>query len=294
MPKEPFAGREPHFDPSDPPGDGDINHATKGSKTNLSPNAASPLNPANHLVETASMKWWKGFWTMPGKQGSLLGWPARVFILTQVVSGIPLVPYALLHWHTGDVLRFACFLGVALSASLFKVRLPGIQATMSANFLFILVGILDLSYPETLLMGCLGGLVQSLWQAKPRPRLIQILFNFANLAISITAADLIFHSNFAHNLGLRWPLLLAAASTTYFAMNTISVRGSVTASSDTVHPEAAGASVKIAGPPVTPGPAASVTSQRSPLAVAVTVVCPVPSTGASNTTWRDGFMPGTP
>jgi len=168
---------------------------------------------------------WKRIWSMPGKQGRFLGWPATIFILTQLLAGIPLLPLALLRWHTENPLRFACFLGVALGASLFKVRLPGIQATMSANFLFVLVGILELSYPETLLMGCLGGLVQSLWQAKPRPRLIQMLFNFANLAISISLANLVFHSASAYNVGLRWPLLLAAASTTYFAMNTMSVSG---------------------------------------------------------------------
>ena len=171
------------------------------------------------------LKWWRRFWSLPGQQGRFLGWPATIFIVTQVLVGIPLVPYAFLHWHTDNSLRFASFLAVALGASLFKVRLPGIQATMSANFLFILVGILDLSYPETLLMGCLGGLVQSLWQAKPRPRVIQILFNFANLALSISLAHLVFHSQLAFNLGLRWPLLLAAASTTYFAMNTMSVSG---------------------------------------------------------------------
>jgi diguanylate cyclase (GGDEF)-like protein/putative nucleotidyltransferase with HDIG domain len=171
------------------------------------------------------LNWWKRVWSLPAQQGRFLGWPATIFILTQVLAGIPLVPYALLHWHTDNSLRFASFLGVALGASLFKVRLPGIQATMSANFLFILVGILDLSYPETLLMGCLGGLVQSLWQAKPRPRVIQILFNFANLALSISLAHFVFYSQFAYNLGLRWPLLLAAASTTYFAMNTMSVSG---------------------------------------------------------------------
>src|SRR5215831_14029078 len=174
---------------------------------------------------TSILNWWKRVWSLPGQQGRFLGWPATLFIMTQVLAGIPLVPYALLHWHTDNPLRFASFLAVALGASLFKVRLPGIQATMSANFLFILVGILDLSYPETLLMGCLGGLVQSLWQAKPSPRLIQILFNFANLSISIAAANQVFHSPLAYRFGLRWPLLLAAASTTYFAVNTMSVSG---------------------------------------------------------------------
>jgi diguanylate cyclase (GGDEF)-like protein/putative nucleotidyltransferase with HDIG domain len=164
-------------------------------------------------------------WATPGKKGQNLGWPATSFILLQVVVGLPLLPYALLHWQPQSELRFACFFGVALAASVFKVRLPGIEATMSANFLFILVGILDLSYAETLLMGCLGGLVQSIWRSKPRPRLIQMLFNFANLSISITAADLVFHSKSASQVGLGWPLLLVAASTTYFAVNTMSVSG---------------------------------------------------------------------
>jgi diguanylate cyclase (GGDEF)-like protein/putative nucleotidyltransferase with HDIG domain len=161
----------------------------------------------------------------PKRQKQNLSWPAASFILLQVVVGLPLLPYALLHWNPENQLRFACFFGVALAASLFKVRLPGIEATMSANFLFILVGILDLSYPETLLMGCFGGLVQSIWQSKPRPRLTQILFNFANLSISITAANLVFHSKAASHLGLGWPLLLVSASTTYFAINTMSVSG---------------------------------------------------------------------
>ncbi len=161
----------------------------------------------------------------PKRQKQNLSWPAASFILLQVVIGLPLLPYALLHWNPENQLRFACFFGVALAASLFKVRLPGIEATMSANFLFILVGILDLSYPETLLMGCFGGLVQSIWQSKPRPRLTQILFNFANLSISITAANLVFHSKAASHLGLGWPLLLVSASTTYFAINTMSVSG---------------------------------------------------------------------
>lgn len=171
------------------------------------------------------VKWWKGVWSLPGQQGPFRRWPATTFIVTQVLAGIPLVPYALVHWHTENSLRFASFLAVAVGASVLKVRLPGIQATMSANFLFILVGILDLSYSETLLMGCLGGLVQTLWQSKPRPRLIQILFNFANLALSISLANSVFHSHFAYNIGLRWPLLLAIASATYFAMNTMSVSG---------------------------------------------------------------------
>jgi diguanylate cyclase (GGDEF)-like protein/putative nucleotidyltransferase with HDIG domain len=201
-----------------------------------------PLGPAQHDEKVASRlsprdgtpfgsvfnwvrNWYRELWKIPGKNGGKLDRLTISFILLQLFAGLPLLPYAVLHWHSENVFRFICFFAVALFASLLKVRLPGIEATMSANFLFILVGILDLTYAETLLMGCFGGLAQSFWQSKPRPRAIQILFNFANLSISITVAYLVFRSSFAYEHGLRWPFLLAAASTSYFIINTLSVSG---------------------------------------------------------------------
>ncbi len=165
------------------------------------------------------------FWSITWLDLQSLGVPAVTFIFTQLIGGLPLLPYAIYRWHSDDLFRYVCFLVVALAASLLKVRLPGIKATMSANFLFILVGIIDLSYSETLFMGCFGGLVQTLWRAHPRPRPIQWLFNLANLALSITAAEMVFHSRLVATIGFRWPLLMAAAATTYFAFNTISVSG---------------------------------------------------------------------
>lgn len=167
----------------------------------------------------------KGYWNNTWRDVQSLGIPALTFVVTQLIAGLPLLLYALVRWHSDDFFRYICFLTVALFASVLKVTLPGIKATMSANFLFILVGILDLSYSETMLMGCLGGLVQTLWHPNLRPRPIQWLFNLANLALSISAAELVFHSKVAAGVGFRWPLLIAAAATTYFAFNTISVSG---------------------------------------------------------------------
>ncbi|PYT92379.1 MAG: hypothetical protein DMG36_15230, partial [Acidobacteria bacterium] len=173
------------------------------------------------MVATAAKNYWSSTW----RDVQSLGIPGLTFVVTQLIGGLPLLLYALVRWHSDDFFRYTCFLTVALCASVLKVTLPGIKATMSANFLFILVGILDLSYSETMLMGCLGGLVQTLWHPNPRPRPIQWLFNLANLALSISAAELVFHSKIAAGVGFRWPLLIAAAATTYFAFNTFSVSG---------------------------------------------------------------------
>ena len=171
------------------------------------------------------MKKLKRILSVPGKEDKFLGWPTVSFLAIQILLGMSAASYAFLYWRSDDPLRFTCYLFVALCASLFKVRLPGIEATMSANFLFILVGIMDLSPAETILMGSLGGLIQSLWQSRPRPKPIQLIFNFSNIAISIVAAEFVYHNAYAQSIGLKWPLLLAAASTTYFAVNTMSVSG---------------------------------------------------------------------
>src|SRR5258708_25702224 len=84
-----------------------------------------------------AMTVWKKMWRTPGKDREFLGWPAIVFILTQLVFGLPLLPYALYHWHSVDPLRFASFLAVALAASLFYVRLPGLPPPTTPNFLSI-------------------------------------------------------------------------------------------------------------------------------------------------------------
>lgn len=172
-----------------------------------------------------AMKRWKRILSVPGKEEQFLGWPAVAFLATQILLGMAAVAYALAYWRSDDPLRFSCYLAVAIAASVFKVRLPGIEATMSANFLFILVGIMDLSSAETILMGSLGGLIQSLWQSKPRPKPIQLIFNFSNIALSIVAAEFVYHNKYAQSIGMKWPLLLAAASTTYFVVNTMSVSG---------------------------------------------------------------------
>jgi len=171
------------------------------------------------------MKKLKRILSVPGKEDQFLGWSTVSFLAIQILLGMSAVSYAFRYWRSDDPLRFACYLFVALGASVFKVRLPGIEATMSANFLFILVGIMDLSPAETILMGSLGGLIQSLWQSRPRPKPIQLIFNFSNIAISIVAAEFVYHNGYAQSIGLKWPLLLAAASTTYFAVNTMSVSG---------------------------------------------------------------------
>ena len=78
----------------------------------------------------------------------------KLFVGITASMGVVVLGFALSHFHSQDPLRFLCYLAVALLASGLKVQLPGIDGTMSVNFLFILLGVLELSLPETLLIGC--------------------------------------------------------------------------------------------------------------------------------------------
>jgi putative nucleotidyltransferase with HDIG domain len=104
-----------------------------------------------------------------------------------------------------------------------KVTLPAISATMSLNMLFVLIGISEFSLAETLTMGCLGILVQSVFHAKNRPRAVQIFFNVASMACSIEISYGVYHAPFLTSGALETPIRLLLAAATFFLTNTFSV-----------------------------------------------------------------------
>src|SRR3984893_18969091 len=111
----------------------------------------------------------------------------KLFVGITVSIGMAVLGSALWHWQSADLARFACYLAVAVLASSLKVQLPGIDGTMSVNFLFILLGVMELSLPETLLIGCLASLVQSVWQARERLDPIKVIFHVLGMMANARA-----------------------------------------------------------------------------------------------------------
>jgi diguanylate cyclase (GGDEF)-like protein/putative nucleotidyltransferase with HDIG domain len=104
-----------------------------------------------------------------------------------------------------------------------KVKLPGMDSTMSVHFLFVLLGALELSLAETLVIGCAAALVQSVWKNRHRSEAVKVIFNiFSNTANAICLTYFIFHL-LASPLRNSLPLLLLVTACTYFLANTISV-----------------------------------------------------------------------
>ena len=132
---------------------------------------------------------------------------------------------ALAQWRCADPLRFAAYLLLALLAGTLKVRLPGMTGTYSLTFLFVLIGIVDLTVAETLVIASLSMVVQSIWRTQGRPRLIQVIFNAAAVVISAAVSFLAARSLGFGNSLLLHLIELALAASVYFAVNTLLVSG---------------------------------------------------------------------
>src|SRR6266849_1918505 len=104
---------------------------------------------------------------------------AKAFIAAVAFLGVAEMLAGALQWQTNDAQRFICYLAIALASSLVKVSLPGITGTVSLNSLFVLIGIVELSLSETLIMASAATLVQCLWRVKERPKFAQVLFSVA-------------------------------------------------------------------------------------------------------------------
>jgi putative nucleotidyltransferase with HDIG domain len=144
---------------------------------------------------------------------------ARVFIAGMVLAALGAFALGLTHWQSSDTLKFVCYMVAALLASPLKVSLPG--GTLSVNFLFTLLGILEMSFPETLLIGLLSTVGQFFWKPARRPRPVQLIFNLSQVTVSGAAAYGAYHFVCVHVLHGPGPLALVVAAVTHFAVNTL-------------------------------------------------------------------------
>src|ERR1022692_3557747 len=147
---------------------------------------------------------------------------AEVFIAAMAFAALGCFWVALTSWQSTDPLKFFCYLAVALLASSLKIKLPGINGTMSVNFLFILLGVLEMSFGETLVIGFAAVLVQSYWKSsnlKP----IHVLFNLSQLPVGTAASYGVSKLVTTHGLPRNAPLALLLVAITYFAFNTLAM-----------------------------------------------------------------------
>ncbi|HVI07970.1 MAG TPA: diguanylate cyclase [Candidatus Binatia bacterium] len=146
---------------------------------------------------------------------------ARAFAAIVIAAGMACLLQAAIHQSSKNIAEFICYLGIAILASRLRVTLPGITGTLSVNFLFILVGISELSYSEALTLAAVSMLAQSLYPN--RPGAIQLTFNICAGSVSTALAYFVYHNALINSFIPSRPLVLCLAASTYFIVNAGSI-----------------------------------------------------------------------
>jgi diguanylate cyclase (GGDEF)-like protein/putative nucleotidyltransferase with HDIG domain len=153
---------------------------------------------------------------------------AKIYISLVLALGcasliLPLLPLA--QFQGADQWIFWAYFLLTVCTSGLKVRLPTVFATLSVNFLFILVGIVYFTLPQAVVLGAAGTIVQCLWRARVRPKLVQIAFSTSSICLATFAAHEAFHGPLGNVLGVLHPLRIGIAAFVYYIVNTGLIAG---------------------------------------------------------------------
>jgi hypothetical protein len=150
---------------------------------------------------------------------------AKTYIFGVIATGGLMLAYALAAWSPALSVSWVIFTALAVLSSAIKLRLPGVEGNWSPSFLFLLYGVAHFSLAEALLAGCAAAIAQSLLNTKARPALMQVLFNAANVVVSLGACFLIGRVWLAAGMANYLPAVMAMVAFTWFVVNTVLVSG---------------------------------------------------------------------
>jgi len=145
----------------------------------------------------------------------------KIFIAAVIVTSAAALVNGLLHWETSRPIELGALLVMTLAASQLKVKLPGINGSMSVNVPYLLIVAVRLNAGEALLIAALAGLIQSIAALKSRATFVQALFSSAAITNSVAAARLAFQLSSAR--GFAGPLGITAAGAAFFVANTAQI-----------------------------------------------------------------------
>ena len=149
----------------------------------------------------------------------------KAFVLANALAALGCFAAAIAHpaLSASQYGEFLCYFFVVLLTSTLKVTLPGIDGTLSVSFIFLFLGMLEMTYAAILILGVASVFVQCYWHSARRLKPIQVIFNLSQLTVSTTVAYCTFKWLGLHILQQQRPLALACASIVYFLFNTFAM-----------------------------------------------------------------------
>jgi hypothetical protein len=148
---------------------------------------------------------------------------AKTYIALVLLSGTAVLAFAAGTWSSTGLRQFAIYLGLAALASTLKVRIPGLEGTISPNFVFLLLAMAACNFSEVVVISLVAALVQCLWVPAKRPRLVQVAFSAATLVVSAAVAYKFSHLFLGVHAGESSAPFVMLAGSLYFPLNSAMV-----------------------------------------------------------------------
>jgi hypothetical protein len=157
---------------------------------------------------------------------------AGIYMRLALGVGALLLARSLVAFDAVDPARFVAFLSLGAVASTWKIRLPGMPATISLGFVVTLFSIAEMPLSQAIVISAVTSLMQVVWKAERRPSTLQTVFSMASLAISTALAHWVVRSS---GLSTQWSnsitATLAVSTAVLFCVNTLLIAAAICLSS---------------------------------------------------------------
>jgi diguanylate cyclase (GGDEF)-like protein/putative nucleotidyltransferase with HDIG domain len=161
---------------------------------------------------------------MPTKALGLIG---LVVFLAAVALGL-----AATGWESPDLIKFIGFLTVALFTIGTKLAIPGPAGNLPLTFVFVLMGMLDLSSSETVVLAAVVAIGQCYWHSSEKPHALQVSFNAATMVLAASAAAALCDSSASAASAIPPLIRFAMATVLFCVLHTAPVAAAVAFSED--------------------------------------------------------------
>ncbi len=147
----------------------------------------------------------------------------RLYIHCVILAGLLTLVWAFVNWQCKSPAMFMVLLCTGAVISHWKVRVPGVNGTISVLCVLVFFGSSELHFSEAVFVLSTAAASQTLLFVKSPPRAIQTLFNIASMALAtaMTAGAYRFYLFEAWHLAPPIRLLIAAC--VFFLFNTVPV-----------------------------------------------------------------------
>lgn len=148
---------------------------------------------------------------------------ATAFITTTAISGLAMIGASILKMTALHQYQFLCLALLGAVTSRTKVKLSGIDGSMSVNLPFIMIAAAQLSLFETVVVALISAILQSIPRRGGEFQLVKVLFNASTIVLSAGAAAILLHNDKLIAMHRSGTVALVAACGMFFLVNTLPV-----------------------------------------------------------------------